>query len=98
MPRSQEPKGPTQPSPGQSEAPPWVFDAKLNEALKGRNSSFHETLLRPYRAWIKNERHDPGRRFALPWARLFEPFRLQKGEGKIVDNIGNGIREQAAFS
>jgi hypothetical protein len=56
------------PSPGQSEAPPWVAGAyKKDQALKGRNLECGNGLCRPFRAHFKNIRH-PGRRFALPWA------------------------------
>ena len=36
----------------------------------------YKRLLRPFRAWILICVCNPGRRFALPWARLLKPFGL----------------------
>lgn len=47
-------------------------------ALKGRNSEHAPRLCRPFRAWIRSCLAIGPR--ALPWALLFQPFRLKRGK------------------
>ena len=92
---SKSPKGLHSPAQGRAKRRPGLGAFYIEKPCKGATSYYAKKCYALSGLQFDTRDLNPGRRFALPWARLSEPFRLQKEESKGLSSCHSGLSDNS---